>query len=316
MRKLASVLIAAFLLPTAACGGFIQNTAVDTTAEVLVRAQPALNQESDFELAKNAIPGALKTIEGFYVARPTDDSPLIPVLAEGYCQYGTAFVEDDWEIAKFAKKLDEIAYHNERSTHIFTRCLNYALRELPSRWSTELFDTPDKVAKLIKDTGLAHRTAMMFAALALGSLINHNLTRVEMLAYLPTVRQIIDRVIEIDKAHPPKDCDSTCLTHLALPHIALGMIMTAASPQFGGDPKGGAAEFQKALAITGNKMLLARALMAYRVGVATNDQKFFHDELKKVLETAPSIWPEQRLANEVAHRRARRYLSHEKDLFQ
>ena len=35
-----------------------------------------------------------------------------------------------------------------------------------------------------------------------------------------------------------------------------------------------------------------------------------------VLETPPDVWPEQRLATEVAYRRARRYLSHEKDLFQ
>ena len=64
------------------------------------------------------------------------------------------------------------------------------------------------------------------------------------------------------------------------------------------------------------KYLLARTLMAYRVGLQMNDQKFFHDNLVKVLETPPSIWPEQRLANEVAHRRARRYLSHEKELFE
>ena len=53
-----------------------------------------------------------------------------------------------------------------------------------------------------------------------------------------------------------------------------------------------------------------------RVGLATNNRKFFHDELKKVLETPPSVWPEQRLANEVAHRKARRYLSKEKELFE
>jgi hypothetical protein len=56
--------------------------------------------------------------------------------------------------------------------------------------------------------------------------------------------------------------------------------------------------------------------MAYRIGLQTNDQKFFHENLVKVLETPPSVWPEQRLANEIAHRRARRYLSHEKELFQ
>jgi len=61
--------------------------------------------------------------------------------------------------------------------------------------------------------------------------------------------------------------------------------------------------------------LLARTLMGYRVGLMTNDQAFMHAQLKQVLETPPAIWPEQRLANEVAHRRARRYLSHEKELF-
>jgi hypothetical protein len=83
----------------------------------------------------------------------------------------------------------------------------------------------------------------------------------------------------------------------------------------GGDPAKAKAMFEKALEVTDNKMLLPRTLMAYRVGIQTNDQKFFHEQLKIVLETAPSVWPEQRLANEVAHRKARRYLSHEKDLF-
>ena len=64
------------------------------------------------------------------------------------------------------------------------------------------------------------------------------------------------------------------------------------------------------------RLLLARALMGYRIGLQTNDRKFFHAQLKQVLETPPDVWPEQRLATEVAYRRARRYLSHEKDLFQ
>ncbi len=292
------------------CGGFLEDQAIGTTAGVLVRAQPALNMESDYQLAHDAIPGALKTIEGFWIANPDKAEALVPLLTEGFCQYGTAFVEDDWEIATFAKKLDEIAYHNTRASHIFTRCLNYALRTLGTRWQKELFGTTDQVAKLVKDTSSDRRTAMMWVALALGSIINHNLNRVEMISYLPTVRLILDRVLAIDAQHEPHDKQMA-----ALPHIALGMILTGASTQFGGDPKKAQAEFELALKITDNKMLLARALMGYRVGVMNNDRKFFHDQLKQVLETDPAVWPEQRLANEVAHRRARRYLSHEKEQF-
>jgi hypothetical protein len=94
------------------------------------------------------------------------------------------------------------------------------------------------------------------------------------------------------------------------------MLHSARPKAMGGDPDRAKRHFEEALRLTNNRFLLARTLMAYRVGLATNDRKFFHDQLKMVLETPPSVFPEQRLANEVAHRKARRYLSQEKELFQ
>ena len=298
----------ATLMPLAGCD--IGRITVGTTAEVLKRGQPAIQQESDYEMARQAIPGALKTVESFWIVKP-DDENLIGILTEGYCQYGTAFVEDDWEVAQFAKKLDDVEYHDARATKIFTRCLNYALLSLGDRWQKQIFDKPEVVQKLINDTGADQRLPLMWAALALGSIVNHNLRRPDALASLPTVHQMLDRVIALDAAHPPSDPQMA-----ALPHLALGMVFSGASAQFGGDDKKAQAEFETALKLTGDKFLLARTLMGYRVGKMRNDEKFFHAQLVKVLETPPSVWPEQRLANEVAHRRARRYLSHEKEMFQ
>jgi hypothetical protein len=301
-------LTAVILFSAPACD--LGRVTVDTTAKVLVRAQPALNQESDYQLAHDALPATLKTIEGFWVVSP-DNADLLGLLTEGYCQYGTAFVEDDWEIARFAKKLDEVEYHNARATNIFTRCLNYALRQLGDRWQTELFGPPDIAAKLAHDTEPGKRDQLMWAALALGSIINHNLSRVELLAYQPTVKAMLDRVLDIDRASRPTRPD-----YAALPHIAFGMLYSATSAQTGGRPADARTEFEEAIKATGGKLLLARTLMGYRLGLINNDQKFFHSQLKQVLETPASVWPEQRLANEIAHRRARRYLSHEKELFQ
>jgi hypothetical protein len=151
---------------------------------------------------------------------------------------------------------------------------------------------------------------MLFAGLALGSLINHNLTRMEMLGYAPTVEAVLNHVIELDQRHPPKN-----LMHAALPYVALGMLHTARPPALGGLPDKARGYFEQAIQITGGKFQLARALMAYRVGVAKGDRPFFHAQLKQVLDQDPAAWPEQRLANEVAHRKARRYLSKEKELF-
>jgi len=303
---LISILLAACSLP--------ENLAMKSTTKILAKAQPSLQMEADYELARQAIPGALKTLEGFWVAGPPPDARerLERILTEGYCQYGTGFVEDDWELAKFNKDLPAIEYHNDRSTHIFTRCLNFSLKLLGTRWQKEIFGTPEEVAKLLKDTGKGHRFELMFAGAALGGLVNHNLTRIEMISYLGTVQAIMERVIEIDqKSGPPAN-----KAHAALPYVALGMIYSAKGKAMGGEPDKAKAMFEKAFEVSGQKFLLAHTFMAYRVGLQTNDQKFFHETLVKVLETPPSIWPEQRLANEIAHRRARRYLSHEKDLFQ
>lgn len=282
---------------------------VGATAKVLRRAQPSLKMESDYEMAARAIPGALKTVEGFWVVDPTNPN-LIATLTEGYCQYGTAFVEDEWERAKFAKDLEAAAYHNDRATKMFTRCLNYALKSLGTRWQNEIFAEPEKVAKLIAATGGDQRTPLMYAALALGSIINHNLDNIEIIANLTTVRLMFARVLELDAKHLPAD-----LSLAALPHVAMGMLLSAGSAQFGGDPVKAGEHFQKAIDITGGKYLLPYTLWGYRVGRMTRNQALYHEKLVKVLETAPSIWPEQRLANEVAHRRARRYLAQEKELF-
>ncbi len=284
---------------------------VDTSSKVFARgALVALQQESDYEFARQAIPGSLKTLETFWVVDP-ENPRLIKLLTNGFCNYGTGFVEDDWEAARLEKDLPATEYHNERSTKIFNRCLNYALLSLGKRWQRDLFGDRDTVARLLKeDGGSGKRFAMMFAAYALASMVNHNTTRMDMLAYIPTVEMIMNHLIELDQKRMPED-----LVHAALPYVALGMLHTGRPTAMGGEPDRARGYFEQALKVTGGKFLLARALMAYRVGLAKGDRKFFHDQLKQVIETNPAVWPEQRLANEIAHRKARRYLSKEKELF-
>lgn len=297
------------LLATAAAACDMGQFTVNTTAKVLGRAQPSIKQEADYELAARAIPASLKTVEGFWVVNP-DNAKLTAILTEGYCQYGLAFVDDEWEVARFRGDFDAADYHSARSTKMYTRCLNYALRQLGSRWQKEIFADVDTVKKLLKDTGSGSRNALMWAAVALGGMIQHNMTNMDMLSRVDQVGWMMDRVLEFDARSLPSD-----KAFAALPHIAKGQLFASKPRSAGGDPKAAIAEFEKALALTDNKYLLPRVMMAYRVGKQTQDRAFFHAELRKVVETPPDIWPEQRLANEVAHRRARRYLAAEKELF-
>jgi tetratricopeptide (TPR) repeat protein len=282
----------------------------DSTSKVLVRAQPSLQMESSYEMAAKALPGTLKTVEGFWVVSP-DNPTFLAMLTEGYCQYGSGFVDDDWEIALIEKDFDRVAELDEHATKVYIRCLNYALKQLGKSYQEDLFGSEEVVAARLARAGKGQRTALMWAAVALASAINHNKDRVEMVGYLETAKAMLRRVVEIDEKYgAPKN-----KIHAALPHVALAMAATGLSQALGGDPEYAEKEFQKAIELTDGKFLLAMVLEARWVQYRKNDRKAFHDNLVKVLETDPSIWPEQRLANEIALRRARRYLKQEKELF-
>src|SRR5436190_5778355 len=84
------------LLLLCGCGDFMLNVTVDSTAPVLKRASASFDAESDIQLAREALPGNLKTIDGFLAARP-EQSDLLELTALGYVQYAFGFLEDDLE---------------------------------------------------------------------------------------------------------------------------------------------------------------------------------------------------------------------------
>ena len=160
--------------------------AVNSTSKILVKAQPSLKMESDYEHAGRAIPGALKTVEGFHVAYP-DNTRLTGILAEGYCQYGTGFVEDEWEIAHHLEKdYDKAEYVAGRATKMFIRCTNYGLELLGGDWAEKFYGPLDDLKPLARGAGSGQRIPLMWAAIGLGSSINMNKDNVAMIDMVAT----------------------------------------------------------------------------------------------------------------------------------
>jgi hypothetical protein len=301
------VLFASTIPVLAACD--MGKLTVNTTSKVLKRAQPALKMESDYELAARAMPGTIKTIEGFWVVNP-DNETLTALLAEAFCQYGTGFVEDEWELAVLEKRRDDADYHSRRATRMFVRCTNYGIRMLGGSWGEKLYGDIDTVRKMIAGADGDQRDALMWTAIGMASTINQNKDNMAVVAQLPVAKSMLDRVVALDDASNNQN-----LSKRALPHIALGMYYSSQAPALGGDLKKAETEFKRALEITGGKFLLARVLYAKQVGIQTQNRELFQKELLEVLKTSPAIWPEERLANEIAHRRARRYLKYAKEWF-
>jgi hypothetical protein len=297
----------ALLVLAGACD--IGKLTVNTTSKVLVRASPSMEMESDYEMAARAIPGTLKTVEGFHYVDP-DNERLKGLLAQGYCQYATGFIEDEWERAEIAHDREQMEYHAERATKAYFRCMNYALELLGGAWKKGILGDLATVQRLAKGADDDARTPMMWVAIGLAGAINYNKDDIALVAQLSKARVLLERVVELDEHGADAKPNQK-----ALPHIALGMMHSALSPAMGGKPELAKQHFDKALAITGGRFLLAKVLMAKRYAVGKQDRALFRKLLVEVLQTDPAIWPEQRLANEIAHRRARRYLKREKEWF-
>jgi TRAP transporter TatT component family protein len=327
------------IVMSASCQGYIEKSAVKTTASILYKSQGALKQESDYDHAARALPGALKTIESFHYAYP-EFWRLTSVVAEGYCQYGTGFTEDEWEDAKYIKKdFDQADYIARRATKFYLRCTNYALEWLGGDWAAKMNGPGDAFLAKLRGAGQGQRKAILLAAMGMGSAINMNLDDPDYIAMVSTVQDMLKRIVVMDgdgamfvptdpakkkewdqaafdkryggkSGSPPADS-----VERAMPHVALGLMFSTVSEAVGGDPDQGKRHFERAIELTGGKFLLAKVFYARAYGRIRNNREFFRKTLVEVLQTNPAIYPEQRLANEIAHRRARRYLKLEKEWF-
>ena len=83
----------------------------------------------------------------------------------------------------------------------------------------------------------------------------------------------------------------------------------------GGKPEKARNHFEQALKITKGKYLLIPLLYSKTYAVQNQDKDLFEMQLKKVVETSADIFPEQRLANQVAKRKAEILLGKIDELF-
>lgn len=290
-------------LATGACTGWVERRAVRSTVDLIGRTRAAMAQESDIELARDAIPGSIKTLEGFYLVDP-HNRDLIALLAESYCQYAAGFLQDDWEAAHLAGQRAEADALRARARNLAARCVGYAVLLLDEDWQASIYRDPDALVDLAPRSDRGAVVGMFWAALGLGTMLGMDPTDPTLNQYLPAVIAMLERVIDLDPAFAD-----------GMPHMTLAIILGSRSAAVGGDPARAAELFEAARAITGGKALMMDVMMARSHAVSTRDRARFRALLEGVVRTPASAWPAQRLANELAHRKARRYLAHEQRFF-
>ncbi|MCS5622300.1 MAG: TRAP transporter TatT component family protein, partial [Nitrospinaceae bacterium] len=87
------------------------------------------------------------------------------------------------------------------------------------------------------------------------------------------------------------------------------------SRMLGGNPEKSRHHFEKALDLTEKKFLLVRLLFAKTYAVQNQNRELFESQLQAVVNAPPDLFPEQRLANEVARKKAAQLLDQIDELF-
>jgi tetratricopeptide (TPR) repeat protein len=277
------------------------------SAPILQASGNAFAMQSDLQTAREAAPASLITLEGFLYSTP-QNRYLLEAVAQGWAEFSFGFIEDDLEqLPDDDKHEAQRKAITVRATDMYDRALGFALRLIATEdkhfeaaFKKDVATTEMEAKKLDKDS----TAGLLFGGLALASGINLNRNDVARVVDLPKAIAMIKRSYELD----PK-------FHNANAAMLLGVVYASQGKAMGGNPELAKKFFDEAIATTGGKFLLIQTMMARSYAVTTQDRPLFEKTLKEVLAAPNDINPDQRLANEIAKRRAARYLAHAEDYF-
>jgi tetratricopeptide (TPR) repeat protein len=278
------------LITTLLSGCSSRRLAVQATLPLISSQIISMQEERDADLAEKAIPASLKMLEGLAKEDP-ENIWILQKLAEGFCGYAFSFLEDS---------------EPDRASGLYLRGKDYAFRALEIQsngktWSgLSLDEWSNRLAKVTS----SQQPALFWAGQCWGSWLSLNLDSVEAFSSLPRIDALMNRAVALDPNF-----------YYAGPHLFLGAYYGGRSRMLGGNPDKARNHFEQALKITEGKFLLISFLYAKTYAVQNQDRDLFKEQLKKVLEASDDVMPEQRLANQIAKRKAAVLLGEIDELF-
>jgi tetratricopeptide (TPR) repeat protein len=256
---------------------------------VALRASPSLFpnfttsifEECDIELARNAIPANLKLLEGLLKNDP-QNKQILTTLSMGFGGYSMLFVEGD---------------DPERASRLYLRSRDYGIRALGKK-GVRLKDTQDRkeeLRRVLQTLGKEDLEPLFWITVSWNAWINLNLDKPGALAQLNASQALLDRVMEIDPSY-----------FQGLPHILMGVSLSARPPMLGGNVKQAKEHFDKALQLSHGKFFLAHYYFARYYAVRVQDKALFLRLTGDIQKMNPGELRDVCLINSVTQHKAKK----------
>ncbi len=192
-------LVVLFVFLLTMCGCSMKKIAVNSIANSLSEGSSSVfASDDDPELVKDALPFALKTMEGLLQSTP-DNEKLLLATASGFVQYAHAFVVmpaneleyDDYATAKREKA---------RAKKLFLRAQKYALRILELRYenfTNQLFVHPVQAVQVTQKEDVP---ALYWTGAAWGSALSVAKDDMALVGDLPIIAALMKRALQLDES--------------------------------------------------------------------------------------------------------------------
>jgi hypothetical protein len=283
-------------------GGCVQQMILDGQLEATRKASATIDTLSDYEVANSAAFAGIAQLEGLHYLAPDNEDGLY-LLTQAWFGATFAFIEETMEQAEDVEGTEGelYLYHQARAKAGYDRAIHYGIQLLeqkhPGFQDARKNDDTMK-AWLATFTDPAHDVPNLFWT-ANAWLSKTNIAKEDpaLVADLFIGAAMMQRAVALDEKYL-----------YGSGHIALGAYH-ARSPMAELDE--GKKHFDRALAISGGKYLIAKLMLAIKYHCIKGEREPYEKLLNEVL-AAGDLLPEQRLSNTIAKRRAKRYLGKER----
>ena len=299
-RAFVPLLMAVLVTSTEACS--VRKWAAGKVGDALASGGSTYASDDDPEFVGDALPFALKTIEGLLEATPHHQGLLVSA-ASGFTQYAYVYLalEADYvEATDFARA----THLRARALGLYRRAFEYGMRGLE-------VDHPDLRRALDDDergalSGMKKDDVPMlyWTSAAWSLVIAFDKTNAVLAVNLPQAERLMRRASELDPAYGDGAIHDYYISYEG------GRAGAA-----GGSIERAREALARSLAAAKGRRAAPYLAFAESVSVSRQDRKEFTDMLEAALAVDVDAAPEHRLANLVAQQRARWLLSRIDDLF-
>jgi tetratricopeptide (TPR) repeat protein len=285
-KKLTAALLVLIFLVSGGCASL----ALRLSPSLLGNMTEALFEECDPALARDAIAGNLKILEGLLKSDPGNPQ-ILNSLAMGFGGHAFLFLDADAP---------------ERASSLYRRSMAYAFRALGAggEMLRHAEARPAGVRKIVAGMNRGELEALFWLSFSWNAWIQLNLDKPSAIAQMDAAEACVQRVLEIDET----------FFHGAA-HVLRGAILAARPPLLGGNPAKAQGHFRKAVELSRGKFFLAQYFYARYYAVAVQDREIFTRLLKEIREGDPRELGEACLINAVIQARARQLAEQIDDLF-